>query len=378
VSQSIIPDSTFINSKIRVAAILPISGANKEIGTAVFNSIVLSLFENDKNDDIELVVFDSKNNAQDAKKAINSIVSQNIKIIIGPIFSNNVEAISDIVSKNNITALSISNNQDLANKKGIFLMGFLPEQQIEGLTSYAISNGNNNISIIVPDNQYGLKFSSIAKEMIRRKDGNLISNKFYLDSSKDLEKIVAETINSYLILPQSANKNSTNLQPQDKIYSNTILIPESGIALSKINNLIKKFNTSERPIQIIGSSNWDDISTLNDPNLIGGWFVSASPTKYRDFEKRYYNTYNKFPPRISSIGYDAILALLKVIESSNTKDISPADFINYQSSKNGFNGIDGLFRFLPNGLVQRNFAILQIGNGKFEILESPNTMFFKY
>ena len=372
------PSQIIINKKIRIATLLPISGKDKEIGTSILNSIILSLFENDHNNDLELVVFDNKGNPDDTKKAINNIISQNIKIVIGPIFSSNVESISEIAYQNNLTILSLSNNQNLANKKGIFLMGFLPEQQIERLTSYSISTGNNNISIIAPNNQYGFKFSAILKEMVNRKDGNLVSSQFYLNSNKDLERAVAKTLNSYLVSPQAANTKTKDLQPEDKIYSNTIFIPESGIILSKINDLIRKLNTSERPIQIIGSSNWDDISTLNDPNLIGGWFVSAAPAKYSDFEKRYYRTYNKFPPRISSIGYDAVLALLEVIKSSTKRDLLPTDLINYQSSKNGFDGIDGLFRFLPNGLVQRNFAILQIGNGKFEMIDSPNTMFFKY
>jgi ABC-type branched-subunit amino acid transport system substrate-binding protein len=257
-------------------------------------------------------------------------------------------------------------------------MGFLPEQQIERMSSYSISAGKDSFAIIAPNNQYGLKFAEILREMVGRKDGNFIGSQFYTNSSKDLERAVFKALNTNIIPARLKNTNSKNIKDEDKIYANSIFIPESGRTLSKIVALIKKLNVSERPIQIIGSSNWDDISTLNDPNLIGGWFVGADPARYRDFEKRYYKIYNKFPPRISSIGYDSALAIIETLKNSTKRDLSPEDFINYQSSKNGFDGMDGLFRFLPNGIVQRNFAILEIGNGKFEMIDSPNTMFFKY
>jgi ABC-type branched-subunit amino acid transport system substrate-binding protein len=246
------------------------------------------------------------------------------------------------------------------------------------MATYAISNGKDNIAIIAPNNQYGLKFSEILKEMVNKKDGNFISSQLYNNSSKDLEMAVVKALSANIIPARLGGKNTKTIKVEDRIYANAILIPESGTALSKVAGLIKKLNTNERPIQIIGSSNWDDLSTLNDPNLIGGWFVGADPTKYRDFEKRYYQIYNKFPPRISGIGYDATFAVIETIKKSAKRDLTPNDFINYQGSKNGFEGMDGLFRFLPNGIVQRNFAILEVGNGRFEMIDSPNTMFFKY
>jgi len=367
-----------IQKKVKIAALFPLSGKNKELGNAMLNSVMLSLFENDKNNDVELVVFDSSN----IKKSMEEIISQNIKTVIGPIFSSDVDAIANEAQINQITILSFSNNQDLAGKKNIFLMGFLPEQQIERISSYVISANKENFAIISPSNQYGQKFSSILKDMVKRKDGNLISSEFYSNSNKDLERAVSKVLSAYIVLPNSNYKKATNIQDSNKIYASVIAIPESGVTLSKIVGLINKHNTSEREIQIIGSSNWDDASTLNDQNLIGGWFPSSDPEKYRDFEKRYYQIYGRLPPRINGISYDAGLAVIETIKTSGKRSLTAEDFINYQSSKNanknGFVGVEGLFRFLPNGIVQRNFAILEIKNGKFEMIDSPSSMFFKY
>ena len=90
------------------------------------------------------------------------------------------------------------------------------------------------------------------------------------------------------------------------------MIPESGKTLSKIVASIKKQNVDEREFQIVGTSGWDDISTMNDFNLLGAWFVAPENEKFREFERSYYRSFNKFPPRISSIVYDSVAAVAAV------------------------------------------------------------------
>lgn len=366
-----------INKKVKVAVLVPLSGKSKELGAAIVNSITLSLFENDQNNDVELVLFDSKDDPSDALTAIKEIAAQNIKVVIGPIFSTSTQSIAKIAKDNNITLLSFSNNQDLMNKPSVFLMGFLPEQQVERIVSYSISRGKNNFAILAPNNQYGITFSSLIKTMVKKKDGNFITSGLYLNNS-DLDKTVKKTLDAYIISSRAASKGKAAANDGDKIYADVILVPESGSALFKAASSISKNNNNEREIQIIGSSSWDDASTLNDSNLIGAWFPAPAPEKYREFEKKYYQIYGKYPPRISSIAYDAIIAVIKTIPQSRNRDLKASDFVNYRSNKNAFEGIDGTFRFLPNGLVQRNFAVLQVGSGKFDTIDSPSTMFFKY
>lgn len=368
-----------IKKRVKVGVLLPLSGNNKELGQSVLNSVILSLFENDQDDNLELVVFDSKGQIKAAKKSMQQIIDRKIKIVIGPIFSNEVEAISSIAQDNNIIVLSLSSNQDLANKKNIFLMGFSPEQQSKRIINYAVDKGKGNFAIITANNKYSIKFASTLKEIIKATNGNLISGNFYFNNNKDLEKASKKAVDSYVISSRLTYKNQSDIKDGDKIYANVILIPESGpesgVRLSKITSAINKANINRRDIQIIGSINWDDMAALNDPNLDGEWFVATNPNKYKNFERSYHKVYGQFPFRISSIGYDAIDVVSRVIKQSSAQELSAKDLINYQSPSNGFDGIDGLFRFLPNGTTQRNFTILQAGNGEFEVIDIPATMF---
>ncbi|MBM5782596.1 MAG: hypothetical protein FJ368_04150, partial [Pelagibacterales bacterium] len=147
--------------KIKVALFLPLSGKNKDLGTHLFNAATMSLFDNDPNNNIELVPVDSKNIEQDIVKSFEeNIVKKGIKIVIGPVFTQSIEAIKPLVKNNQITVISFSNNQKLSNyinpNGGIFLAGTLIETQIEKIVSYCISQGKMNFAIVAPNNQYGL------------------------------------------------------------------------------------------------------------------------------------------------------------------------------------------------------------------------------
>ena len=376
--------------KVQVALFLPFSGKNKDLGFSLFNSATISLFYNDPNGIIELVLFDSKENPKDSEKAFRDIIDKKIKIVIGPIFSNSVEAIEKLARQHKITVISLSNNQNLINKidkeGGVFISGILPEMQIEKIVNYAISQGKLNFAIIAPSNQYGKTITELLKKFVRSKQGNFITSEFYDNNSKDLDRVVERVIDSF-ILPDNLSKAKKDkdlvINDYDRIYPQVIMIPESGKIASKIISSIKKQNKEERDFQILGTSQWDDKSIF-DSNLINAWFPAPENEKFSDLENFYYSKYEKFPPRLASIVYDMIGLIAEITNRKQGQTPNLSDFINFKNGdKNGYQGVDGLFRFLPNGLTQRNLAVLKITtSGKagnwFETIEKPNDSFIEY
>lgn len=376
--------------KVQVALFLPFSGKNKDLGFSLFNSATISLFYNDPNGIIELVLFDSKENPKDSEKAFKEIIDKKIKIVIGPIFSNSVEAIEKLARQHKITVISLSNNQNLINKidkeGGVFISGILPEMQIEKIVNYAISQGKLNFAIIAPSNQYGKTITELLKRFVRSKQGNFITSEFYDNNSKDLDRVVERVIDSF-ILPDNLSKAKKDkdlvINDYDRIYPQVIMIPESGKIASKIISSIKKQNKEERDFQILGTSQWDDKSIF-DSNLINAWFPAPENEKFSDLENFYYSKYEKFPPRLASIVYDMIGLIAEITNRKQGQTPNLSDFINFKNGdKNGYQGVDGLFRFLPNGLTQRNLAVLKITtSGKagnwFETIEKPNDSFIEY
>lgn len=376
--------------KVKVALFLPFSGKNRDLGLALYNAATLSLFDNDANHNLELVLIDSKDNIVDTTKALQEVSNRNIKIIVGPIFSSSVNAIEKNILRNSITAISFSNNQELQDRinknSAIFIAGFLPEQQIDKIVSFSISRNKTNFAILAPSSTYGLTTSKIFRQTVEDRDGTIIKSELYNpNSEKEIRASVKRIVESFLVPAKLAegggNKIDKNFKAKesDRSYPQVIFIPESGKMLSKIATLIKELNVQEREFQLIGIGQLDDIATLNDTNLKGMWFAAPDYKRFSSFERNYYQTFQKFPPRISSIAYDSIAAIAELVDKAAAREIKVEDFVNYEHTGiNGFEGIDGEFRFLKNGLVQRNLAVLQVGQNDFETIEEANKMFLKY
>ena len=90
-------------------------------------------------------------------------------------------------------------------------------------------------------------------------------------------------------------------------------------------------------------------------------------TKYNGF-----NIYKYKPIRLSSLGHDSIIAITTVSKLRESQKFLYKDFQN----KYGFTGIYCKFRFLPDGTVERNLAIIEIRDKKFKIQKQANNNFF--
>lgn len=375
--------------KTQVALFLPFSGKNKDLGWSLFNAATISLFDNDHNNAIELVLIDSKDTAAEAQEAFKQIVERKIKIVIGPVFSQAVLAIENEAKRNGITVISLTNNQELIGKinsdGGVFLAGILPEAQMDKIIEYGIDQGKSNFATIAPNSQYGRTISSLFSKIVRDRDGNMITSEFYETNGANIDRALERVVNAFTLSPnltdgKSKLKKDVVLVDKDRIYPQIIFVPESGKLLSKIAAALKKLNKDERDFQLIGTSQWDEIAIANDSNLLGAWFPAPENSRFRNFERAYYQNFNKFPPRISSLVYDLIAVSIELANRSGRLQAPKiADFIGYENPPvNGFDGIDGPFRFLPNGLVQRNLAVLQVGGGKFDTIDRAVDRFLKY
>ena len=361
--------------KIKIAIFLPFSSKNKDLAQNIANAAVLSLFANDRFHKLELVFIDSKETATEQKQAFQEIINRNIKIVIGPIYSNNIANIENMAQEYAITVISLSNNIAMLGKifnngGGIFIAGILPETQTEQIVNFAINQNKSNFAILAPNDQYGKLIADYLKKFTKARSANFITAEFY-NNEKDLEKSADRLVNSFSlsIIP----KKDQVINEEDKNYPQIILIPESGKILSKAIASINSKNTKELDLKIVGTNQWDDPSTLSDSNLFGSWFVAPEPKKFQSFEKEYQQTFKNLPNRISTIAYDSILAISDLAQNNN--NITAQTLI---AKTKGFEGIDGLFRFLPNGAIQRNLAILQVGINNFQIAEPASKKFLNY
>ncbi|MCT4575384.1 MAG: penicillin-binding protein activator, partial [Alphaproteobacteria bacterium] len=390
------------DTNYKIGLLLPLSGDAKEVGESMLKAAELSLFRSN-NKNISLIIEDTKGTSIGTKISTQLAISKGADIILGPLFSETTEVAKKIAKKNNIRIISFSNNWALADNN-TFLMGFMPYYQIHKILDFAISKNKKDIAVILPNNTYGDLVDNILRD---KKDLNIVKKEtlddmtnvqdfikefsgynerkerldseieFYQSYLDELE-ILEEEIQNKDTIKQMTNdefftkyskykeiKASKNIL-QDKIDElkeqgteedlnfNAVLIPFGGDKLREIASLLSYYEISPKKAKYLGTGLFDD-KTLNDePSLIKAWYATPFSKSLSVFEKNYIKSFNNNPIRISSIAYDAV----SLIAELNKVGLKPT--YRNLTSKSGFLGIDGLFKFNSNGLIERELSVMEI------------------
>jgi ABC-type branched-subunit amino acid transport system substrate-binding protein len=139
--------------------------------------------------------------------------------------------------------------------------------------------------------------------------------------------------------------------------------------LSFIAEGLRNNGLSAAQAQFLGLQRWDVAAeALALPALQGGAFAAPDPGLLAAFEGRYRNAYGEAPSAVAGYGYEAIAAVGALIAEARGAGGSPFSTARLTQPA-GFAGVNGPFRFLPNGLNQRSLAIVEVRNGQAVVTE---------
>ncbi|WP_169566980.1 penicillin-binding protein activator [Sneathiella limimaris] len=375
---------------VRLAILLPLSGANKKIGTDLLNAANMALFDHN-NKQLRLQPYDTQGTPEGAREAALKAVSEGAEVFMGPLFASSVRAIEDIAAANNINVLAFSTDASVA-KQGVYLMGLTVEQQISRVLDFAYRQGLANFAVLAPQNPYGEAALSAIDTTTRRLGLTLTKVKRYPTDlppgSEELHEIAKDTANydaRNWVLRQEIKKVEGKSDPESKallqrlqkldtfgdVNFEALILPEGGQRLRELAPLLSYYDIDPQKVKYIGTGLWADTSLTTEPALVGGWFAAPAPEAHNQFLQRFNGIYGYVPPRIASLAYDA-MALCGLLALDETT-IDKFSVVALESTE-GFTGYNGLFRFTNTGLAERGLAVMQLGQDKLELLEpAPNT-----
>jgi len=351
-----------VTPPIKVALLLPMSGQHKTLGDAMLQAAQMALFDV-QHDNFELMPRDTKGTPDGAKQAAHSALDDGAQLILGPLFSGSVKAVKDVTSNTNVNVIAFSTDWTLASSN-TFIMGFVPFDQVERIMRYAKSNGLDDIGILAPNNDYGRLVSSAAQS---------IAPQINVRISRE-QKITANMSDAAMTVRQFTDHDSTE-RPTYK----AVLMPMGGNTATSISGLISKYGLPPSQVVRLGTGLMDDKKLIGEANLVGTKFAAPSPALRRSFEGRYRSTYDRNPPRLATLAYDAT-ALASVLARRSAASGRVGSIFNSKAimNPNGFSGIDGIFRFRPNGVAERGLAVLEFRKGRIDIVEDAPDTFLAY
>src|SRR5690242_12756273 len=344
------PANTAAAGPAKVALLVPLSGANAELGQALLDAAQLALFESG-GDRMILVPRDTGGNAAGAAGAARAVIGDGARLILGPLLAPEVEAVKPIAQEAHINVIAFSTVTTLAGGN-TYLMGFLPRQEVVREVGYARERGLARFAALAPNSPYGHLMADALREAASGSGGSVAKVEFFDARAGDVSPAIQR------LLPGGGAGATAPPSPASPPAASfdALLLPEGGSRLKQIAAQVKGASGNANPVQLLGSGLWDTPDIGSDPALVGGWFASSPPEARQDFERRFSATYGHNPPRLASLGYDAAALAAVLARGQAGEPFSQQAIVN----PSGFTGVDGLFRFTPSGLVQRGLAVLEV------------------
>ena len=320
-------------SRNRVALLVPLSGANAGVGRSILNATQLALLDA-RNQQVRITSYDT---ATGAAAAATRAVNEGAQLILGPLLSEDVRAVAPVARRARVPVLSFSNDTGVAGN-GVYILGYTPAQSIERVVSYARSQGLANFGGLVPNALYGSRASTAYLRAVEQAGGRVVSLQTY-------DRTPGSTAAAVSRMAKDA--------PFD-----AVLIADGSATAGAAVPYLRRISPNTR---VLGTELWNaDASPASATTLNGAWFASVSDTLYRRYAQNYRTRFGTAPYRLSSLGYDSVLLVIRIAREWKVDQAFPEARLR---ASDGFSGIDGAFRFGRDGVAERALEVQEVRGG---------------
>ncbi len=324
--------------QIKVGLLLPLSGSGNAglAGQSMRNAAELALSEFN-NPNLQLLVKDDAGSAQGAQQAAQQALDEGAEIILGPLFAGSVTQAAQVARSRSVPLIAFSTDSNVAGR-GVYLLSFLPESDVDRVTEYAIAQGRRSFVALIPDNAYGSVVEAEFKQVVSRKGGRVVAVERYpVDGGGRIGDAARQ-------IAQAASR------------ADAIFIPDGGDGVVAATQALAANGLNLKRLQALGTGLWDDPRIFQTPAAEGGWYPAPDSAGFRAFSTRYRAKYNQEPVRTATLADDAVAVVAALVKTHGAKRFAPETLTN----ASGFAGIDGVFRFRPEGTNQRGLAVLKV------------------
>lgn len=339
------------NGAARVALLLPMTATGNagQAGPSFRNAADLAIAALGGSD-ITLIIKDTRGTSEGAAAAASQALAEGAQLILGPIFASEVRAVAAITRAAGVPVIAFSSDASVGGG-GVNLLSFLPSSDARRIITYAGSQNRTTLGALLPNNAYG----QIMEAEMRQAAANA-----------GLSVAVIQRYDLTTIAIQSAASELASQRDQ----FNALFVPEAGDVMVSIAQGLSAGGLTPQNTLFLGSGQWEDARVQNATELAGSVYPAPARAQYQDYVSRYAARYGGDPVRISSLCYDAV-TLAAALARAGSGRIDPAML----SSSSGFSGIDGIFRFLSNGVSQRGLAVYRVTGAGTEVASAAPRSF---
>jgi branched-chain amino acid transport system substrate-binding protein len=345
-----------ISNAMRVAVLVPMTGGSARIGQSIANAANLALLDLNSSK-IRLSVYNTEGGAI---TAMNAALADGAKIILGPLFAADVRAVQPAARAAGVPLITFSNDAALATA-GTYVLGFQPAQEVQRVVAYAKQRGILRFGALAPQGQYG----SVTTRALQNAGVPVGAVESY---PRDKTKVfaAARRISNYearLLAARGAAASSGGAGTNNRLPPppfDALLLPDSGGFLRAMLPLLKSYSVETPRVRFLGTGLWAaEPSLTKEPMLAGAWFASVPDGQFNSMAQRFQTQFGYAPPRLASLGYDAVLLAAAGSRNWSPGMVFPSGVLGNSA---GYTGVDGFFRF-NNSIAIRALEVQELTPG---------------
>jgi branched-chain amino acid transport system substrate-binding protein len=338
--------------QVKVGLILPLTGSgNAGVAAQSMRSAAEMALAEFNSPDIQLLVKDDNGSAAGAQQAAQQVLDEGAEIILGPLFALTVGPVAQAARAKGVPVIAFSTDANVA-ARGVYLLSFLPETDVDRIIGHAASQGKRSFAALIPDNAYGTVVEAAFKQQVARRGGRVIALERYpLDKAQ--MQAPARTV------------------AQAGARADAVFVPDGVDWVAPAVQALNAGGLDTKRVQLLGTGLWEDPQIFSNPQLDGGWYAGPDATGFRGFAGRYRARYGQDPVRTASLAYDAVALVAALVKTQGKRRFAQDVLTN----SSGFTGIDGLFRFRPDGTNQRGLAVMKVTSSGGQVISPPPKAF---
>ncbi len=295
---------------------------------------------------IDLRVYSTAGNAQNAALQAQKAVDEGAKIILGPVYAEAANAAGVAVASENVNVLSFSNNAAIAGGN-VFILGPTFLNSAQRLMSYAASQGKSRIVVVHGNDVPGQAGRDAIVRAASGTAAQVVSTVDYELTQRGVAAAVPRV--TAAVNNAAADAVFMTSTPAGALPLYASLLPEAGVTE-----------------QFIGLTRWDiPQQTLGLAGLQSGWFALPAPSRTAAFANRYQSAYGSAPHPIGGLAFDGVAAIGALVAQGSRDALTR----NALTQANGFRGATGVFRLRGDGTNQRAVAVARVENGQSVIID---------
>ena len=354
----IAPQKTFANQKLKIGLLIPLSKDNQEIGQLIIKTVRMAI--NDiNNEDIEIIVKDTKSDPNSTLKSAIELKNENVKIVIGPVFYKNLVNLGEV---EDLIFLSLT-NKTIDLPKNVISAGVNSTSQLNTIKKFLELNEIKKTIFLLPE----LKYEAEIKKGL---ENSRLKTKKIFEYDTEPTKLTKqiEKITNYRIRKQNLEDEIKRLEQSDdpnkekkikqlekrytlgKVNFDSVVIADFDESLKSVVTSLLYSDVSPNNKYFISLNQWFNESLIQEESLQPMYYPSINKENWENYKKIFYKKFNRYPNHLSLLSYD-LVGLIYYL--SLKKDFLTTDIKKLFKNESSFKGKIGIFDIKNNEINHR-------------------------